>query len=116
MIAPGGSFALDVWFDPDAIGLQPGTIEILSDDPDTPILRQAVVGTGLADVGTALDYGNDFVALETPLFAGAPTLRQRSDGAGHLELLPAGQAIDPLRGLRSRERPDRARLRRQRRE
>jgi membrane-associated phospholipid phosphatase len=105
VIAPGGSFPLGVAFNPDAIGLRPGTIEILSDDTDTPILRQAVVGIGLADVDTALDYGNDFVAIETPLFTGAPTLRQRSDGAGNWSVfLPAGESIhyaifDPVSGL-----------------
>ena len=36
VVAPGESLPIDVTFDPDAIGLQPGTMEILSDDPDTP--------------------------------------------------------------------------------
>ena len=114
VIAPGESFALDVWFDPDAIGLQPGTIEILSDDPDTPILRQAVVGTGLADAGTATRLRQRLRrARDAPVRGGTDPAPAERRQANWSFLLPASESIH-YADLRSGERPDRARLRRQR--
>jgi hypothetical protein len=105
VIDPGSSFTFDLSFDPDMTGLRRGVIEIASDDPETPIVRQAVLGTGLANGSTSLDYGNDFVAMETHLLRGAPVLRQISDDAGNWSFfLPPNQAIhysifDPISGL-----------------
>ena len=105
MIDPDGTFDLGLTFNPNRIGLQPGEIQIVSDDPETPTLRLAVVGTGLADTGTALDYGKDFVAVETPLVPGSLVLRQVSDSKGNWQfVLPPQESIhyaifDPESGL-----------------
>jgi hypothetical protein len=104
-IAPGESFSFDVSFDPGAIGLRRAAIELVSNDPDMAVFRQPFVGTGLADAGTGLDFGDDFVALETPFLQGSPVLRQRTDDAGNWTFfLPPQEAIhfaifDPISGL-----------------
>ena len=67
--------------------------------------RVIVVGTGLANSGTALEYGNDFVAMETPRLPGAPALRDVSDSEGDWSVfLPPNQSyhyasFDPASGL-----------------
>ena len=105
VLAPGETFALDVTFDAAALGLQRAQIEIASDDPDTPILRQTVVGTGLADQGSALEYGHDFVAVELPQQPDAPVVRRVSDAGGNWTFyLASGQSFhhaifDPESGL-----------------
>src|SRR5262249_3599038 len=95
-------------------GLRRGVLELLTDDPNTPIIRQPFVGTGLVDGN--LHLGNDFVAVEVsedPVnhslseqgAGGTPVLRTGSDAAGHWELfLPANRLVqvvtfDPVSGL-----------------
>ena len=105
VIGPGGSYSLSASFDPSTVGLRRGVLEILSDDPETPLLRKSFVGTGLSQTGSALDYGNDYVAVETFLIDGAPAFRQRSDDGGTWSFfLPNNEAIhsvlfDPVSGL-----------------
>ena len=105
VLAPGETFALDVTFDADALGLQRAQIEIVSDDADTPFLRQTVVGTGLADQGSALEYGHDFVAVELPQQPDTPAVRTVSDAGGNWTFyLAAGESFhhaifDPASGL-----------------
>lgn len=105
VLAPDESFSFDVQFDARDLGLQPTTIQIFSDDPVTPILSQGVVGTGLTDEGSALDFGNDFIALETPFVPTSPVLRDRSSDEGNWEFfLPPETSIhqvifDPVSGL-----------------
>ena len=105
VLAPRETFALDVTFDAEVTGLQRARIEIASDDPDTPVLRQSVLGTGLPDTGTALDLGGDFVAVEAPSLAGAPVQRTVTDTGGNWELFLPAQAryettiFDPVSGL-----------------
>ena len=104
-LQPGESFSFDLDFDPTAIGLQRGIIQITSDDPGTPNLNLSAIGVGLADEGTALDYGNDFVAVETPFVPGSPVLRTASDDEGNWQFfLPSDQPFhsvicDPISGL-----------------
>jgi hypothetical protein len=105
VLAPGETFALDVTFDAGALGLQRAQIEIVSDDADTPVLRQTVVGTGLADQGSALEYGHDFVAVELPQQPDVPVVRTVSDAGGNwIFYLAADESFhhaifDPASGL-----------------
>lgn len=102
VLTPGQSFTFDLVFNASQVGLQRGAILIASDDPDTPVFRQAVVGTGLPDSGTALDVGHDFVSINV---GSGVMFRARSDGAGGFKVfLPANQpyeltAFDPVSGL-----------------
>ena len=104
-LAPGEAVAFDVVFEAAALGLQRAYVEVVSDDPDAPVVRQTVVGTGLADQGSALEYGHDFVALELPQLPGDPVVRAVSDLGGNWTFyLAAGQAyhhaiFDPASGL-----------------
>lgn len=102
-------------------GLRPGTIEVLSDDPRTPVLRIPVVATGVIvtqdslnqNIYHGVDLGNDYVVVSDQyisqfgdvLFANLPTLRTRSDDGGNWEFfLPAETGVmvntyDPVSGL-----------------
>ena len=108
VLAPGASFAFDLTFDASFTGLQRARLEITSDDPDAPVRSVGLVGTGLADTGTALDYGNDYVSVETPFIPGAPVSRAISDPGGNWTffLPPATRftttIFDPVSGLISR--------------
>ncbi|MCU0963175.1 MAG: Ig-like domain-containing protein, partial [Pirellulaceae bacterium] len=113
MLQPGEGMQLIHVFRPSQIGLRPGAFEIVSDDPDTPVYRLPLVGTGVLteDFLTygGVDLGNDFVAAEDGFgnfFANnLPTLRTHSDDRGNWEFfLPAQTAIhvatfDPVSGL-----------------
>src|SRR5579883_1176819 len=104
IIAAGGSYSLGLTFAPGQIGLRNGILEITSNDPQTPRLHEMVVGTGLA-ASTALHYGNDYVAYETPDILNAPVLRTKSDGDGNWSFFLPPQAryhwtiFDPVSGL-----------------
>jgi hypothetical protein len=105
VLNPGQSITLGVSFAPSAIGLQPGDIQVFSDDPSTPLFDQAVDGTGLAAMGSALHYGNDYVAVAITSEPNAPVFRQRSDDQGNFSFfLPPEQSFhaaifDPISGL-----------------
>jgi hypothetical protein len=102
VLAAGESFTFGAAFDAERIGLQRARIEIASSDPDGPVRSQTVTGTGLADSGSALDYGHDFVAVQA---GDGPILRKVSDGGGHWSFfLASGVAFrhaefDPVSGL-----------------
>ncbi|MBI3416427.1 MAG: Ig-like domain-containing protein [Verrucomicrobia bacterium] len=107
-IPPGGDIVLGVFFDPTRPGLVHGAVEILSTDPLSPSFALNAVGTGLAASGEpldSLDYGNDYVAMETPDVPGAPVLRMKSDANGNWSFfLPPQQRyhyaiFDPVSGL-----------------
>jgi hypothetical protein len=105
VIQPGKTFRFDLSFAAKYLGLQRGDLEIVSDDPETPMIRQGIVGTALPAQGTVLQYGDDFVALETPFVSGSPVLRQKSDSAGNWSFFMPGQTayhyaiFDPVSGL-----------------
>ena len=106
VIAPGETQTVTLEFAPAQTGLQPGVLEVLSNDPDTPIATQSVVGTGLApDPLSELDWGNDYVALETPRVSGSPILRDQTDDGGNWSfVVPPEESIryaifDPVSGL-----------------
>jgi hypothetical protein len=82
VLGPGQSFSFDLTSAADVVGLQRGAIDIVSDDPENPISVLHVTGTGLPPTGTALHYGNDYVALELSNNPTAPVLRQVSDDMG----------------------------------
>jgi hypothetical protein len=76
----GQSITINVGFDANAIGLQTAGIEVRSNDPDAPVAVIPVVATGLADTGSSLVWGSDFILLETGDHAPA---RIRSDVNGN---------------------------------
>ena len=53
VIGPGESFKLDASFNPGTLGLRRGVLEIVSNDPDAPVTSKTLVGTGLANAGSA---------------------------------------------------------------
>ncbi len=102
MLDPGESFTFGAIFDAAPTGLHRAYVEITSSDPDRPLLRQSLVGTGLADTGSALEYGHDFLAVQPE---DGPVQRLISDGGGHWRVfLPGGvnfrhALFDPISGL-----------------
>ncbi|MCI0535798.1 MAG: choice-of-anchor D domain-containing protein, partial [Verrucomicrobiales bacterium] len=107
-IQPGGASPFDLLFDPGDTGLQRVTIEVRSNDPDTPVYSVQVTGTGLPASGNprdTLQYGNDYVAMESPDFPNGPVLRAKSDNVGNFSFfLPPDQRyhavlFDPVSGL-----------------
>ena len=111
-LEPGEALQFDILFQPSKIGIRPGSIEIVSNDPDTPVLRQPFTGTGVVTNDDfrsfeSLDGGNDYVAVEDSdeFTNNLPTLRARTDQAGNWEFfLPAETfmhvaTFDPVSGL-----------------
>ncbi len=111
-LAPGESTNIGVGFRPSKVGLRPGAFEVVSNDPTNPILRVAVVGTGVIThdgyrTFDGADLGNDYVAADANLSFenNLPELRTKSDDQGHWDLfLPAQTGVqtttyDPVSGL-----------------
>lgn len=73
-------------------------------DPRTPVAHVSFVGTGL-DRSMEAQWGDDFVAIESPDFPATPPLRAKSDDKGNFEFfLPSQQfyhltIFDPVTGL-----------------
>ena len=87
LLKPGEIQSLTVTFSPQRLGLSRAVFEIVSTNSNTPLLHLSVVGTGLSASGNpmdSLDYGNDFVALESPDFPNGPVLRAKTDGSPYL--------------------------------
>ena len=105
VVLPGATFSFGVTFTPNQIGLQRGTIDILSNDPNSPNYAFHVTGTGLAASGSALHYGNNYVAIEFPDLPGTGALCTISDSMGNFSFfLPASTyyhlaIFDPISGL-----------------
>jgi hypothetical protein len=103
-LALGESISFGIEFDPDVVGLHRSLIDIVTNDPENPILRMSAVGTGLPSV-VYPDWGNDFVALDTRDLPGSVTLRTVTDDLGNFQLfIPQRQfyhftAFDPVSGL-----------------
>jgi hypothetical protein len=104
-LQPGDSFTVPMDFRPGAAGLRHAMLDIVSDDPTNPLIRTAVVGTGLINGNLHLD--NDYVAVESQFreFDNTPVLRTRSDAMGNWSFflapnLPIHVVIfDPISGL-----------------
>ncbi|QLE56855.1 Ig-like domain-containing protein [Nostoc sp. TCL26-01] len=100
----GESWSFGVDFDPSNLGLDRAVIEITSNDSNNSKSRFSFVGTGLDQI-VYPQWGNDFIAIETPDVPGAPVLRTVSDDKGNFQLfLPPEQAyhmtiFDPVTGL-----------------
>ncbi len=105
VLAPDQSINLSVRFAPGAQGLRNSMLEVFSNDPDTPIARKLIVGTGISPDQPSGRVGNDFVAVEQFQLDGAPVLRQRSDDAGRWGFVLAPDravhhvVFDPQTGL-----------------
>jgi hypothetical protein len=120
VLAPGESLGIDLRFRPSKVGLRPGAVEVLSNDPRTPVLRIPVVATGVnvtqdslnQNIYLGADLGNDYIAVTNNLSLNSrsnrdnlPVLRTRSDDAGNWEFfLPAERyalavTYDPVSGL-----------------
>lgn len=106
ILAPGETLEINASFAPASTGLQRESILITSDDPDTPEVILRLSGTGTAEFpGTLVDYGNDFVAIETPISDLSPVLRDRTDDVGNFEFFLPPETLatfitfDPVSGL-----------------
>ncbi len=104
VLAPGQTLSLDAAFGAASIGLQRGTIQIVTDDPENPITTLTVVGTGLSATGSTSGSGDYYVALRS----GSGVINQqrtRSDASGNWKFtVPAGTTVtatlfDPASGL-----------------
>ena len=111
-LAPGESTGIGFSFRASKAGLRPGAFEVMSNDPNMPVLRVPVVATGVFTndqyrTYEGVDLGNDYVVAEGNLSGqnNLPELRTRSDDNGNWELfLPARTGIhvatfDPVSGL-----------------
>src|SRR5262249_3196189 len=85
VLQPGESQLVYGVFQPSTAGIRRAVLEIVSDDPVHPLMRIPLMGTGLVDGN--LDYGNDFVAVESVFreLNNTPVLRTKSDAAGNWE-------------------------------
>ena len=105
VVAAGASVSLDVSFQPSAAGLQRGTVQITTDDPENPVVNQPIVGTGLASANQQADVANDYVAVETLAGSGSIVLRERTDQNGNWSVVLPGNTpyyfvvFDPITGL-----------------
>ncbi len=89
--------------------MQGGEIQIVSDDPENPILVQPLVGTGLLSASPidyrdiAVDYGNDFVMVGTGSDAykgdNIFTFRTKSDSEGNWSFFYLRKHVLPLSSL-----------------
>ena len=114
-LLPGESFRFDFSFRPSRAGLRPGAFEVVSNDPQTPVVRLPVVGTGVVTNDDFITFegvhiGETFVAVEDSAAqvqgdTNLPVLRTRTDDAGNWEFfLPQNTSIhvatfDPVSGL-----------------
>jgi hypothetical protein len=111
-LAPGESTNIGFTFRPSKVGLRPGAFEVLSNDPNSPLLRIPVVATGVLTHDQyqsfdGVDLGNDYVAANANLSFqnNLPELRVKSDDKGNWSLfLPAQTGVhlatyDPVSGL-----------------
>jgi hypothetical protein len=101
VLQPGQSFPFDLTFAASKPGLLHGEVQILSNDPATPVFRKAVLGTGLVTTGF-LNYPNAYAVIDTG--SGVP-LRARVSSAQTLQfVLPPRTpyqltVFDPASGL-----------------
>lgn len=105
-LAAGETLEISASFAPAATGLQRESILITSNDPDTPEVVLRLSGTGTAEFpGILVEYGNDFIAIETPASDLSPVLRDRTDSAGNFEFFLPPETLatfvtfDPVSGL-----------------
>ncbi|MGE3820136.1 MAG: choice-of-anchor D domain-containing protein, partial [Isosphaeraceae bacterium] len=91
-LAPGESLSFDLRFQPDAPGLRPGRLRIVTDDPSGPETFQAVVGTGLPATGTLYRPDGNHVAMASVARPNDPVFRSRTDARGHYRFVVPGGA------------------------
>lgn len=106
-VQPGASLDFNVLFKPIKSGFRRGVIEVQSDDPEHPVLRIPIVGTGLTE--RSVDIGDDYIAIGVlpSVFDTFPAneLRTRSDSGDNWSLfLPPDRpfeaiTFDPISGL-----------------
>lgn len=100
----GESWSFGVEFDPSKLGLDRAIVEITSNDHNNSKSRFSFVGTGL-DTVVYPQWGNDYIAIETPNLANSSPLRSISDDKGNFQFfLPPQQGyhltiFDPVTGL-----------------
>ena len=103
-LARGDSASFGIQFDPNKVGLERALGDVTSNDPDDPMVQISAVGTGLDGI-VYPEWGNDYIAIETPLLPGAVVLRELSDDLGNFEVfLPPQEfyhmaVFDPETGL-----------------
>ena len=63
VLAPDETFTFGATFDAANLGLRRALVEIVTDDPDMPLISWHLSGTGLPDTGPMPEVGKDYVAV-----------------------------------------------------
>ncbi|HAP41430.1 MAG TPA: hypothetical protein DCQ94_16980, partial [Nitrospira sp.] len=104
VLGRGEQAGFSVSFHPTRQGMEAGELQIVTNDPHSPVQRVSVLGTGTKAI-VYPRWGNDYVAIEFPDLANGTTLRTRSDASGNFEIwIPQNEAyhevvFDPETGL-----------------
>lgn len=94
-VAPAGSFVVAVDFDPIAVGVEMGGVEISSDDRDTPVVLIPLLGEALAPNGCTLSITPGAIEL------GAVRLNTTTRGSAVISNTGTGACAVEVRGLAS---------------
>ncbi len=88
VLAAGESLDLDASYTPSSVGLERGIVEIVTDDPDAPVTRLTLVGTGLPGAGDPRTLSHAYVVVTTYGAQGTQTQRlvTNADGSWHVNL------------------------------
>ena len=88
VLAAGESLDLDASYTPSGVGLERGIVEIVTDDPDAPVTRLTLVGTGLPGAGDPRTLSHAYVVVTTYGDQGTQTQRlvTNADGSWHVNL------------------------------
>ena len=105
VIAPGTTFTFGLRFEPGAAGIQRARLQVGSAGPNGITQSVSILGTGLAPLNNALDYGNDFLAIAAVDFPTAAPIRLRTAPSGDWDRLMGAETLiryvlfDPVSGL-----------------
>jgi len=94
VLAPGASQTFSLAAKADQPGLQRGSVQFFSNDPDRPVVTVPVVATGIPDADLMPEIARNFVALSRT-DRDAPPHRGRTNGfGGYSFVLPANVPFD----------------------